>query len=148
MLNYFQNKKSGELVAVNSETNEIVEFKSLSANSETASRGGADIEKPKREYNSKVQKLQDFVVGKEKTGKNCASCGKAKEKGKYFSKGLCMTCYSREVYRKKQGIEVEQKKDDSPKKYECIDCGEIIKSTLEFDKVMCPKNSHHKMVQR
>ena len=59
-----------------------------------------------------------------------------------------MTCYSREVYRKKHGVKTEQKKDDGPKKYECVDCGEIIKSTLEFDKVTCPNSIHHKMVQR
>lgn len=147
MLNYFRNKKTGGLVALDSDTNEITEYEPISAAEEA---GGADIEEPKRSYKRKVKKLQDLVVGKEKNGEHCTSCGRLREKGKYFCKGLCGTCYSREVYRKKHGIESKGKKESRSysNKYKCIDCGEEITSTLEADQVKCPKNSHHTMVQK
>ncbi|MDD5527760.1 MAG: hypothetical protein PHO56_02165 [Patescibacteria group bacterium] len=33
-------------------------------------------------------------------------------------------------------------------KYECVDCGEKITSTLDIDEVKCPNNENHTMVQK
>lgn len=142
MRKYYINKKTGTVISFNIELSEVLEFDEIRALEKENTLMEITVEK------TDIKKLKDYVTGKDKNGEHCTSCGRLREKGKYFCKGLCATCYSREIYRKKHAEKVEQKKDDGPKKYECIDCGEEISSTLDPEKVKCPKNLQHKMVQK
>lgn len=142
MVKYYLNKKTGDLISFNVETSEVLEFSEIRTLEKDSTLLEISVVKTE---NKKSEK--SVTVKKVKGDRKCAECGKDIPKGKYLCKGLCSTCYQRS-YNRKETKPVEKKRDDGPKKYHCIDCDEDILSTLEVDKVKCPNNSHHTMVQK
>lgn len=144
MLKYYLNKKTGDLISYNVETSEVLEFSEIRTLEKQATLMEISVVKTE---NKKEEK--SVTVKKAKGDRVCSDCGKEVPPGKNFSKGLCAACYARAQYHKRNGGKVvEKKRDDGPKKYVCIDCDEEILSTLEVDKVKCPNNLHHTMVQK
>ncbi|PKM88421.1 hypothetical protein CVU83_01775 [Candidatus Falkowbacteria bacterium HGW-Falkowbacteria-2] len=143
MVKYYLNKKTGDLISFNVELREITEFSEIRNLEKDLTLMEISIVKTE---NKKSEK--SVTVQKVKGDRKCSDCGRDVPKGKYLCKGLCSTCYQRGLYQKKSGKVVEKKRDDGPKKYVCIDCDEEILSTLEVDKVKCPNNLHHTMVQK
>jgi len=144
MLNYFKNKKTGELVTLNTETNEITEFERVLGESEPreADTVGEKIKHHKKKYASRKKKIKS--AGKAKGGRECVECGKTVPPGKNFTKGKCAACYTRGRYQVKHG----KAQGEIQNRYECIDCGEIILTHLDIEHAECPKNEMHKLVQK
>lgn len=158
MIKYFRNNKTGALISFDEETKIVNEFEEISPNSsiplypglllkpETIG-GGVDS----NQSCSRKSKKDKKDIKKSKIGNRiCSKCGKTVPPGKYLCKGMCSACYNLALYHKKHGNKAKSEKTASEhiKKYECIDCGAEIKSTLDIDQVKCPKNSAHKMVQK
>ena len=142
MTTYFQNKKTGVLVALDLETNEITEFEPIVQRTQDSRGGGQAVAKNKQT----IRRLEDLgIMEKKKGGDKCIECGKERKPGKYFCKGMCATCYARRRYNSK---------NESPKvagrlnHYECLDCGREIDSPLDIETVVCPKDEFHKLVQK
>lgn len=73
----------------------------------------------------------------------CRGCGTTEKP--HLSKGYCQPCYH-QVHKKESGkkeIPLDQIKD-----YGCIDCSYEFRSIQEIEKVTCPKNPTHKVVQK
>lgn len=162
MIKYFQNNKTGALISFDEETKIVNELEEIfldrplptgnftsrplptdfgKLRSETIG-GGVEHKRP---YHRKEKEAVEEKVKKDKGPQICSCCGKTVPPGKYLSKGMCVTCYSREVYRKKHG---KSAKAEKIKNYECIDCFKEFKSPLSIDEVKCPVNPGHKLIQR
>jgi len=145
MIKYFKSLKNSDLIALDTDTNEITEYVEIRIcqKEETLQK--------KAEVKTEIKKEEKIVTKKAKGDRICDDCGKTVEPGKYLCKGRCAKCYSLFYYGGKRSEKSKVKKEvhhDHKKKYECVDCGEEVFSDLEFDQVKCPRNENHIMVQK
>ncbi len=124
---------------------------------------GANLKEkgPKKTQSKKIKSAPERRVKKNWTdmdqreferlhGKGLATREIAKEMG------MSVTC----IYNKRKKMVGSPKSDKNgfrsadqidnikAEEYECIDCGEKIKSKLPTNEVKCPKNENHKIVQK
>ena len=152
MPNYYQNKETGELISYDPRTGKVSEFREITLLEVTLTekpdqrgrKAGGGVEHHNRKKVCHAEKIHP--AGKAKGNRECVDCGKIVPPGKYLCKGKCSACYAKDLYLRKHSG--KDKSEPRVNEYECIDCGEEIKSVLDIDHINCPKNINHTVVQK